>query len=124
MVHPESIVKELRSRFGEFELDHRPPLDAEGGIDTERVRRAAEQKVDISLWLAEKFDPELLIVVFMAADHCGTTAGGNGQSGEPRAGSPRCTGSSTRHPGVSSTGLGHRATYSSSPTTAVEASTE
>jgi predicted AlkP superfamily phosphohydrolase/phosphomutase len=71
MVHPESIVKELRSRFGEFELDHRPPLDADGDIDTERVRRAAEQKVDISLWLAERFDPELFIVVFMAADHCG-----------------------------------------------------
>ena len=70
MVHPESAVKDLRRRFGAFELDHRPPLDDDGNIDTEEVRRAAEQKVKISLWLAERFDPELLIVVFMAVDHC------------------------------------------------------
>lgn len=69
-VRPESVVKELRSRFGPFELDHRPPLHADGSLDTEQVRRAAEQKVDITLWLAERFEPELLIVVFMAADHC------------------------------------------------------
>ncbi len=69
-VRPESIVKELRSRFGTFELDHRPPLLDNGDLDTDQVRRAAEQKVDITLWLAERFDPELLIMVFMAADHC------------------------------------------------------
>jgi predicted AlkP superfamily phosphohydrolase/phosphomutase len=70
MVRPESVMKELKSHFGELELDHRPPLLADGSLDTEQVRRAAEQKVDITLWLAERFDPELLVVVFMAADHC------------------------------------------------------
>ena len=33
------------------------------------MRRVAEQRVELTLWLAERFDPELLIVVFMAADH-------------------------------------------------------
>lgn len=69
LVQPASVVQELRSRFGPFVLDHRAPLDDHGDIDTELVRRAAEQKVDITLWLAERFDPELLVMVFMAADH-------------------------------------------------------
>ena len=33
------------------------------------MRRAAEQKVEATLWLAERFEPDLLWVVFMAADH-------------------------------------------------------
>lgn len=68
MFHPESTAEELRERFGELELDHRPPLDSDGKIDTAQTRRAAEQKVQTTLWLAEKYEPELLIVVFMAAD--------------------------------------------------------
>ena len=38
-------------------------------LDLELVRRACEQKVAIVDWLAERYDPELLFVVFMAADH-------------------------------------------------------
>ena len=50
-------------------LDHRFPLDAAGRLDLDLVRRAAEQRVEIVHWLTERFDPELLFVVFMAADH-------------------------------------------------------
>ena len=40
-----------------------------GRLDLELVRRACEQKVEIVDWLAERYEPELLFVVFMAADH-------------------------------------------------------
>ena len=33
------------------------------------MRTAIEQKVDACLWLRERFEPDLLLVVFMAADH-------------------------------------------------------
>ena len=33
------------------------------------MRTAAEQKVDVTLRLSARFEPELLVVVFMAADH-------------------------------------------------------
>jgi predicted AlkP superfamily phosphohydrolase/phosphomutase len=59
----------LRQRYGALELDHRFPVTKEGDADLDFVRRAAEQKVDAALWLTERFGPELLWVVFMAADH-------------------------------------------------------
>ena len=68
MTAPASLYAELRERFGPLELDHSYPL-RNGRIDLDLVRRAAEQKVQAALWLAERFDPELLFVVFMAADH-------------------------------------------------------
>ena len=68
MTAPASLYRELRERFGPLELDHSYPL-RNGRIDLDLVRRAAEQKVQAALWLAERFDPELLFVVFMAADH-------------------------------------------------------
>jgi predicted AlkP superfamily phosphohydrolase/phosphomutase len=68
MTAPASLFGELRSRLGAFELDHSYPLK-DGLIDLDGVRRAAEQKVAAALWLAERFSPELLFVVFMAADH-------------------------------------------------------
>ena len=44
-------------------------VDESDEIDLELVRRACEQKVEIAIWLMERFEPELLFVVFMAADH-------------------------------------------------------
>jgi predicted AlkP superfamily phosphohydrolase/phosphomutase len=69
MTHPPQLVDELRQRYGALELDHRFPVTKAGDADIDFVRRAAEQKVDASVWLTERFEPELLWVVFMAADH-------------------------------------------------------
>jgi predicted AlkP superfamily phosphohydrolase/phosphomutase len=68
LTHPEELRDELRRRFGSLELDNKFPL-TDGRVDLDLVRRAAAQKVEIVAWLAERFDPELLFVVFMAADH-------------------------------------------------------
>lgn len=69
MTHPSGLFEELRNRFGALELDHRFPVTKDGDPDTDFVRRAAEQKVEATLWLADRFEPDLLWVVFMAADH-------------------------------------------------------
>lgn len=69
MTHPSELVSELARRYGSIELDNRFPLGKDGRVDLEIVRRAADQKVDLTLWLAERFEPTLLFVVFMAADH-------------------------------------------------------
>jgi predicted AlkP superfamily phosphohydrolase/phosphomutase len=69
MTHPSALLDEMRSRLGSLELDHRFPVTKDGRADTDFVRRAAEQKVEATLWLADRFQPELLWVVFMAADH-------------------------------------------------------
>jgi predicted AlkP superfamily phosphohydrolase/phosphomutase len=68
MTYPAELLRELQERFGSLELDNRFPV-AHGRVDLERVRRAAEQKVELTLWLAERYEPDLLFVVFMAADH-------------------------------------------------------
>ncbi len=68
LTYPAELGDELRRRFGSLELDNRFPL-TDGNLDLDLVRRAAEQKVEIVTWLAERFEPELLLVVFMAADH-------------------------------------------------------
>ena len=69
MTHPPGLVSEIARRYGSIELDNRFPLGKDGRVDLEIVRRAADQKVDVALWLAERFEPDLLFVVFMAADH-------------------------------------------------------
>jgi predicted AlkP superfamily phosphohydrolase/phosphomutase len=69
MTHPSGLLDELHERFGQLELDHRFPVTPDGEADLDFVRRAAEQKVESALWLSERFEPELLFVVFMAADH-------------------------------------------------------
>ena len=68
LTYPAELRDELRQRFGSLELDNKFPL-TDGKLDLDLVRRAAAQKVEIVTWLAERFDPELLFVVFMAADH-------------------------------------------------------
>jgi predicted AlkP superfamily phosphohydrolase/phosphomutase len=69
MTYPADLLGELQGRFGALELDHRFPVTKDGRADTDFVRRAAEQKVESALWLDDRFEPELLFVVFMAADH-------------------------------------------------------
>jgi predicted AlkP superfamily phosphohydrolase/phosphomutase len=68
LTSPAALRDELGGRFGSLELDNAFPL-TDGKLDLDLVRRAASQKVQIVTWLAERFDPELLFVVFMAADH-------------------------------------------------------
>ena len=67
--HPTSLAAELRERFGPLVLDHKFPIGSNGELDLDLVRRAAEQKVEIALWLVDRFELELLFTVFMAADH-------------------------------------------------------
>lgn len=69
MTFPRALERELVGRHGELELDHTYPIGGNGEIDLERVRRACRQKVAITLELAGRYDPELLFVVFMSADH-------------------------------------------------------
>jgi predicted AlkP superfamily phosphohydrolase/phosphomutase len=69
MTYPGGLVFELRDRFGKLEIDHSIPLDRDGEIDLEQVRSVCEQRVEIVRWLSERFKPDLLFVVFMAADH-------------------------------------------------------
>lgn len=68
-VQPAGLAGELRRRFGTLADDHAFPLDDRGELDIDRVRRVCEQRVDVVEWLVERFDPELLFVVFMSADH-------------------------------------------------------
>lgn len=69
MTFPRELLRELVDRHGELELDHKYPIDGNGAIDFERVRRACRQRVALTLELAERYDPDLLFVVFMSADH-------------------------------------------------------
>jgi predicted AlkP superfamily phosphohydrolase/phosphomutase len=69
MTTPPALLDELRDRFGRLLADHTFPLDASGRFDLDAVRALCAQRVEIVTWLAERDDPELLFVVFMAADH-------------------------------------------------------
>ena len=75
------------------------PVTKEGDADTDFVRRAAEQKVEATLWLAERFEPDLLWVVFMAADHIHHVAWPDWERRGRGARSQGRTGSSTRRSG-------------------------
>ena len=69
MTTPPALLDELRGRFGRLLADHSFPLDAEGRFDLDAVRALCRQRVELVSWLAERYSPELLFVVFMAADH-------------------------------------------------------
>jgi predicted AlkP superfamily phosphohydrolase/phosphomutase len=69
MAHPPGLLGELRKRFGPLALDHRFPIGRNGRIDLDLVRRSCEQRGRMTRWLVEQFEPELLFVVFMSADH-------------------------------------------------------
>jgi predicted AlkP superfamily phosphohydrolase/phosphomutase len=69
MTYPDAIAAEMRDRYGDLLFDHGPQLDKDGYVDANKMRATIEQKVDCALWLAERYEPELLMVVFMAADH-------------------------------------------------------
>jgi predicted AlkP superfamily phosphohydrolase/phosphomutase len=69
MTYPRDLAETLRRRFGPLDLDHSFPLDSSGRVDLDLVERACVQKVDMARWLQEQYDPHLLFVVFMSADH-------------------------------------------------------
>jgi predicted AlkP superfamily phosphohydrolase/phosphomutase len=69
MTSPRELVDELQSRFGRLLLDHSFPVDRLGRLDLDLVRRTAAQRIAIVEELVSEHSPELLFVVFMAADH-------------------------------------------------------
>lgn len=69
MTHPRELVRELQATHGPLVLDHTFPIGADGRADLALARRAVEQKLAIVHELAARHDPDLLLVVFMAADH-------------------------------------------------------
>jgi len=69
MTHPESLITDLRRRYGKLVFDHSLPLNRDGYIEVAGMKAAIDQKIDSTLWLADRFEPDLLFVVFMAADH-------------------------------------------------------
>lgn len=69
MTAPPALLDELRGRFGPLLADNTFPLDSAGRFDLEAVRALCAQRVEIVTWLAERYEPELLFAVFMAADH-------------------------------------------------------
>jgi predicted AlkP superfamily phosphohydrolase/phosphomutase len=69
MTSPRELVGELQERFGRLQLDNSFPLDRDGGIDLAEVRAICKQRVEIVEFLASRYEPDLLFVVFMAADH-------------------------------------------------------
>jgi predicted AlkP superfamily phosphohydrolase/phosphomutase len=69
MTYPRELLPELRRQFRKLEFDHAIPLGQDGDVDLDKVRRVCEQRVETVRWLTERFEPELLFVVFMAADH-------------------------------------------------------
>ncbi len=69
MTHPATLLATLEQRFGPLVHDHAFPIDETGAVEIERVRKVCDQRVEIVRWLSEEYRPELLFVVFMAADH-------------------------------------------------------
>lgn len=69
MTYPEELYGELQERYGQLEIDHGIAIGQDGHIDVDKMRRVIDQRVDAAQWLGERFDPELLFVVFMATDH-------------------------------------------------------
>ena len=68
LTYPDELRAELRQRFGSLELDHSSRSRTASSTSTSSAARRRRRSRS-SLWLADRFDPELLFVVFMAADH-------------------------------------------------------
>jgi predicted AlkP superfamily phosphohydrolase/phosphomutase len=69
MTTPRELVDDLHERFGTLLADHTFPLDRDDAFDLAAVGAVCEQRVELVDWLTGRFDPELLFVVFMSADH-------------------------------------------------------
>ena len=69
MTTPRELVDELQARFGRLLLDHSFPVDRLGRLDLDLVQRVCAQRVAIVEELVRRYSPELLLTVFMAADH-------------------------------------------------------
>ena len=117
MTTPRELISELQGRFGKLLVDHSFPLDDRGQFDLEQVRAVCEQRVAIVDWLLARYEPELLFVVFMAADHVHHLGWPEWEERGRDSASPRCTGSSTAR-SASCSSASATGTCSSSPTTA------
>ena len=69
MTTPRELIAELQAQFGKLLVDHSFPLDDRGRFDLAQVRAVCDQRVAIVDSLLDRYDPGLLFVVFMAADH-------------------------------------------------------
>jgi predicted AlkP superfamily phosphohydrolase/phosphomutase len=69
MTTPRALIAELHDRFGVLRADHVFPLTNDDAFDLEQVRAVCEQRVELVEWLAARYEPDLLFVVFMSADH-------------------------------------------------------
>ena len=69
MTTPRALIAELHERFGVLRVDHTFPLTSDDAFDLAHVRAVCEQRAELVGWLAERYDPDLLFVVFMSADH-------------------------------------------------------
>jgi predicted AlkP superfamily phosphohydrolase/phosphomutase len=69
LAHPPGLAAELRQQFGKLLFDHGPPLGRDGYIDVNRMCDAIHHRADLALYLQERYEPELLFLVFMAGDH-------------------------------------------------------
>jgi predicted AlkP superfamily phosphohydrolase/phosphomutase len=67
-VFPAELEDELVRDFPDIRIEEWSPLRQGGRIDVDGVRRSCEQKTELALRLAKEFEPDLLFVVFMAAD--------------------------------------------------------
>ena len=69
MTSPPGLLAELQSRYGKLLVDHSFPLDDRDRFDLHQVAAVCEQRIAIVDWLLSRYEPELLFLVFMAADH-------------------------------------------------------
>ena len=123
LTFPRDLVAEIQEKFGPLVLDHRFPIGTDGGVDLDLVRAAAEQKVEIALWLPAAFAPELLFVVFMAADHVHHICWDDWERRGSESAVAEVYRILDRATGRSPTRPGRTATCSSCPTTAAGGST-
>ena len=69
MTLPRALLAEAREPLRRLVLDHHFPLDARRAARPRPRAPRRSQRVELVRWLTERYDPELLFVVFMAADH-------------------------------------------------------
>jgi predicted AlkP superfamily phosphohydrolase/phosphomutase len=69
MTTPRALIAELHERVGPLLTDHTFPLDRDDAFDLAHVRAVCEQRVELVELLTARYEPELLFVVFMSADH-------------------------------------------------------
>jgi predicted AlkP superfamily phosphohydrolase/phosphomutase len=69
MTTPRALIAEIHERFGPLLADHTFPLDRNDAFDLAHVRAVCAQRVELVELLNARYEPALLFVVFMSADH-------------------------------------------------------